>query len=238
MEKEATEKSTLRNKSIGTKVSEDEYAALEKLAEARGLTLGEWLRELVLAELIAHPAEQVILAEVLALRMLYLNTVQILGPGRETRDRGPAEADRAGGPGKAGDGAGAAGGAGARREEMSRVGRVKMDTQEVVDLVNSVEGEVNNGGFHQFFYNNAGDNTIETIQALEIIGAKNMADIVRRAAAMFPGGMPPKDRFARQDVLLEKYPRAEAFESLNDEFFAYPDDVARLLAKYKSTHGV
>ena len=83
MEKEATEKTTLRNKSIGTKVSEDEYAALEKLAEARGLTLGEWFRELVLAELIAHPAEQVILAEVLALRMLYLNTVQILGRGRE-----------------------------------------------------------------------------------------------------------------------------------------------------------
>ena len=83
MDKEATEKTTLRNKSIGTKVSEEEYAALEKLAEARGLTLGEWFRELVLAELIAHPAEQVILAEVLALRMLYLNTVQILGAGRE-----------------------------------------------------------------------------------------------------------------------------------------------------------
>ena len=36
MEKEATEKSTLRTKSIGTKVSEEEYAQLEKLAEARG----------------------------------------------------------------------------------------------------------------------------------------------------------------------------------------------------------
>jgi hypothetical protein len=113
-----------------------------------------------------------------------------------------------------------------------------MDMQDVVDLVDAVEGEVNNGGFHQFFNNNAGDNTMETIQALEIIGAKNMADIVRRAAAMFPGGMPPKERFARQEVLLEKYPRAEAFESLNDEFFAYPDDVARLLAKYRSDHAV
>ncbi|MGH9565939.1 MAG: plasmid mobilization protein [Candidatus Angelobacter sp.] len=77
------EKNVLRNKSIGTKVSDDEYAALEKLAEARGLTLGEWLRELVLGELIAHPAEQIILAEILALRMLYLNTVQILGRGEE-----------------------------------------------------------------------------------------------------------------------------------------------------------
>ena len=77
------EKAVLRNKSIGTKVSEEEYAQLEKAAEARGLTLSEWLREVALAELIAHPAEQVILAEILALRMLYLNTIQMLGEGRE-----------------------------------------------------------------------------------------------------------------------------------------------------------
>ncbi|MGA3195898.1 MAG: DMP19 family protein [Terriglobales bacterium] len=109
-----------------------------------------------------------------------------------------------------------------------------MDKQEVTDLIDAVEGEVNNGGFHQFFYNNAGNNTMETIQALETIGATKMADIVRRAAAMFPSGMPPKDRFARQDVLMEKFPRAEDFESLNNEFFAYPEDLARLLASYKS----
>jgi hypothetical protein len=110
-----------------------------------------------------------------------------------------------------------------------------MDTQEVADLIEAVEGEVNNGGFHQFFYNNAGDSTtMETIQALQTIGAAKMADIVRRAAAMFPGGMPPKARLARQEVLLEKFPRAEAFKALNDEFFAYPDNLADLLAKYKS----
>src|SRR5260221_5494845 len=76
---EKSGQSDLRNKSIGTKVSDEEYAQVKKLAEARGLTLSEWFRELALAELIAHPAEQVILAEILALRMLYLNTVQILG---------------------------------------------------------------------------------------------------------------------------------------------------------------
>jgi len=57
------EKAVLRTKSIGTKVSDEEYARLEKLAEARGLTLSEWLRELALAELIAHPAEQIILTK-------------------------------------------------------------------------------------------------------------------------------------------------------------------------------
>ncbi len=35
------DKNVLRNKSIGTRVSEEEYTALEKLAEARGLTLGK-----------------------------------------------------------------------------------------------------------------------------------------------------------------------------------------------------
>jgi hypothetical protein len=68
------DKNTLRNKSIGTRVSDEEYAALEKLAEARGLTLSEWVREVLLEELIAHPAEQVIVAEVLGLREMRLTT--------------------------------------------------------------------------------------------------------------------------------------------------------------------
>ena len=67
--------------------------------------------------------------------------------------------------------------------------------EELVDLIGALEREVNNGGFHQYFYNSAGDRTAETIQALEIVGAFRMADIVKRAAQMFPSGMPPKDRF-------------------------------------------
>jgi hypothetical protein len=41
----------------------------------------------------------------------------------------------------------------------------RMSPDEVVDLIGALEGEVNNGGFHQYFYNSAGDNTAETIQA-------------------------------------------------------------------------
>jgi len=89
----------------------------------------------------------------------------------------------------------------------------------------------------KFFYNNAGDDTAEIIEALETIGAGKMADIVKRAAFMFPGGMPPKDRFARQDILLDNFPDIKAFESLDDEFYSYPDDLAALLRNYKSPHG-
>ena len=110
-----------------------------------------------------------------------------------------------------------------------------MDLRIVTDLVKALEDEVNDGGFDQFFYNNAGDNTAETIEALKSIGALKTADILRRAAAMFPGGMPPRERYARQGVLLQKFPDAKGFEELNDEFYAYPDDLASFLAKCKST---
>jgi hypothetical protein len=109
-----------------------------------------------------------------------------------------------------------------------------MDTPEVLALIDALEGEVNNGGFHQFFYNSAGDNTLETIRALEKIGAATMADIVKRAAAMFPGEMPPKDRFLRQDLLLESYPDSAAFRKLDEEFYGYPDNLPELLAKFRN----
>ena len=41
-------KPPLRTKSIGFKVSEEEYARLETAAQAEGRTLGEWCREAIL----------------------------------------------------------------------------------------------------------------------------------------------------------------------------------------------
>ena len=69
-----------RTRSVGTKLSEEEYARLEALAAQRGVTPGELVRELVLnafgeerAE--ATPAEQALLSEILALRTILINTV-------------------------------------------------------------------------------------------------------------------------------------------------------------------
>lgn len=67
-------KPVFRRKSIGTKVSEEEYAQLEALAGGRALS--EWVREVLLRELDgrqARPAEQTLLVEVLALRTILLN---------------------------------------------------------------------------------------------------------------------------------------------------------------------
>ena len=71
-------KPPLRRKSIGFKVSEDEYAQLETAAQADGRTLGEWCREVILrggaSNAAAHdPA----LAEIIGVRLLLVN---VLGP--------------------------------------------------------------------------------------------------------------------------------------------------------------
>jgi predicted DNA-binding protein len=44
-------KPPLRTKSIGFKVSEEEYARLETAAQTSGQTLGEWCREAILREM-------------------------------------------------------------------------------------------------------------------------------------------------------------------------------------------
>jgi hypothetical protein len=69
-------KPPLRTKSVGTKVSEAEFAMLEERARSSGLTLSEWARDMLLAspaEPGAEAGSEVVLAELLALRSLFLN---------------------------------------------------------------------------------------------------------------------------------------------------------------------
>ena len=69
-------KPNLRTKSIGTKVSEQEFARLEQAAQKASKTLGEWCREVMLGSANGQPAEagvEAVMAEVVALRAILLN---------------------------------------------------------------------------------------------------------------------------------------------------------------------
>jgi len=68
-------KPPLRTKSIGFKVSEEEYAQLETAAQASGRTLGEWCREVILRG--GSASEDPALAEIIGVRLLLVN---VLGP--------------------------------------------------------------------------------------------------------------------------------------------------------------
>ena len=77
-------KPSLRTKSVGTKVTEYEYAELERAAQAGSKTLGEWCREVILASVNGHAPKgepsigaeaQALMAELVALRTILLNVL-------------------------------------------------------------------------------------------------------------------------------------------------------------------
>ncbi|HKV28024.1 MAG TPA: hypothetical protein VJN90_07110 [Candidatus Acidoferrales bacterium] len=62
---------SFRTKSISTKVSDEEYAQIEKLAGEQ--TISEWTRDVLLKATKPNGCEQIVLAEVIALRTIILN---------------------------------------------------------------------------------------------------------------------------------------------------------------------
>ena len=83
-----------RSKSISTKVTEEEYAQFEALAGAQ--TISEWARDILLRAASPTPAEQTIVAELLALRVILLNTFYKLAQGEKlTADEMQAIIERA-----------------------------------------------------------------------------------------------------------------------------------------------
>jgi hypothetical protein len=82
----------LRTRSAGAKVTEKEYAEIEKLAASRGLNVGEWCRETLLARVngqepraatdCAGTGQVALMAELVALRAILLNVMFKLANGQ------------------------------------------------------------------------------------------------------------------------------------------------------------
>jgi hypothetical protein len=72
-----------RTRSAGAKVTDEEYEQLAALAQAHGLTLGEWCREVLLAQVASSATlpEKAILTELFGLRMIVINLLRALGTG-------------------------------------------------------------------------------------------------------------------------------------------------------------
>src|SRR5215471_15084307 len=76
-------KPNLRTKSVGTKVSEQEFARLEQAAKRASKTLGEWCREVMLGNANGQTGNsngrnagaEALMAEVVALRAILLNVL-------------------------------------------------------------------------------------------------------------------------------------------------------------------
>jgi Domain of unknown function (DUF4375) len=109
--------------------------------------------------------------------------------------------------------------------------------EQVFVAIWELEGDVNNGGFHQYFFNTSGDTAKHAAPSLEAIGAAKMAAIVREALQVFGPPGPSAERDIRQEQLADLSPSAlETLERLTTEFFRYPDNLTELLFAYVARH--
>ena len=107
------------------------------------------------------------------------------------------------------------------------------EPERVFRAIWELQGEVGNGGFHQYFFNTSGSLAIGAADSLRVIGAATTAAIVERAVEILGRDTcwPDRDaRIARFEVLS---PIAlEQLNSLDQAFYAYPDNLTVLLYRY------
>ena len=114
-------------------------------------------------------------------------------------------------------------------------------TAKTIWLVNSLIGEVHNGGFHQFFSNSSGNHAVETPAALAALRAHAMLALFQRATKLLSkDGVVPADRELRNDMLDSIFPDEddcyEAFNELDSEFYALPESDHPDLMQFAYAH--
>jgi hypothetical protein len=102
--------------------------------------------------------------------------------------------------------------------------------EQLLVVIWALEAEVNNGGFHQYYFNSSGDFARYASRMLREIGAKNMAQIVDEANAVFGPVGPPDNRDERQKAL--ETIDDDSWDQLDNKFCANPDNVSELLSKH------
>jgi hypothetical protein len=108
-------------------------------------------------------------------------------------------------------------------EDLSEIDRILVS-------IWSLEADVNNGGFHQYYFNSSGDTARYAPVALRAIGAPIMAGIVDNANCLFGPSGPPIPRDERQQALSAL--RDELWDDLDRQFYVYPEDISSLLEQF------
>lgn len=102
------------------------------------------------------------------------------------------------------------------------------------------ESEIHSEGFGGFFTNPTGDHCEEFLEHLAVLGATNSVRILRFAMACFPDGVVPADQSARHALWSEwiedNDAAQETFEALDQEFYAYEDNLLERMSNYVRAH--
>ena|SRR6056297_1151259 len=111
-------------------------------------------------------------------------------------------------------------------------------TDQTFICVWALDGEVNNGGFDQWFFNSSGDYATSTPDALRRIGADRLAEIVDRAISAFDEGGPMPDIDDRRQQMLNLGDHlTRQLSDRDQEFYSEPDGLDVLLYNYIHKNG-
>ena len=109
--------------------------------------------------------------------------------------------------------------------------------EKVFYITQTLEMEVNNGGFWQFLYNVEEDVFLNTVSAFSEIGAEKTAELCLNAFSAFGKDL-PGDRLARI-LFLSRVGMEEGYEILSEYdnlFYAYEEDLNKLNYTYVQNH--
>lgn len=97
------------------------------------------------------------------------------------------------------------------------------DLEKFVLIANGLEMEVNNGGFHQYFFNSTANEWDTMLEGMRKAGDEEGAKRFETVLARFPGGRPSKSR-AERWTQLDSFGEAqlELFDADTDTFYKAP----------------
>jgi len=96
-----------------------------------------------------------------------------------------------------------------------------------------LDGEVHNGGFDQYFFNSAGNDSEAALAGLKEMGASGAAALLERSMALFPGGKPPADRQKRQQAMDRIREQSKpVWGQCDDAFYELKEDLHQLVLEY------
>lgn len=120
-------------------------------------------------------------------------------------------------------------------EKAMALGSTKLsEAERVIWLVDLLEGEVSNGGFHQYFSNSSGDCARKTLAAVRALDAPKLLALYERALAVFPSSLPAEDRKTRNEQMGRLTNEFAAWREHDDAFYALAREP--ILARYVRAH--
>jgi len=82
VKKTSSDREALRVYPVTTKLTKEERNAVTKFTESHGIARGQWIRDVILAQLQSTSRNNAALAEVLGIRLLLVNVLRPLAAGQ------------------------------------------------------------------------------------------------------------------------------------------------------------